>query len=330
MATFKKTALLGLFVSIGVVMFILGVLVISSQRKLFVPSVRASAVFDDIQGLQVGNNIWFSGVKVGTVKEINFQPGNKVEVVFNVDKDARSFIHNDARARIGTDGLIGNRIVVIFGGTDTAGSLADGTVLHSERTLQTADMLNTLAESNRNLLAVTDYVKRIAMKVDSGRGTIGTLLNDRQLALNLQHAVTMLRLASANAVQLTAGINEFAADLNRPGGLANNLANDTVVFAELRQSVWQIQQVTARAEAAVANIQRATEGLDNQASPVGMMLHDQASAGELKETISNLRAASVKLDEDLEALQHSFLLKGYFKHQKPAAPPAASSTAKQQ
>ena len=119
-ATNKRSVIVGIFISIGIIIFLVGVFTLGGQQKTFSPSVTITALFDDVSGLQQGNNVWFSGVKIGTVKKISFFGNSQVKVLMHIDKKAQDFIRKDAKAKIGSDGLIGNKIIVVYGGTQTA------------------------------------------------------------------------------------------------------------------------------------------------------------------------------------------------------------------
>ncbi|MEJ7679968.1 MAG: hypothetical protein WKG06_19340 [Segetibacter sp.] len=99
--------------------------------------------------------------------------------------------------------------------------------------------------------------------------------------------------------------------------MANDLVTDTIVFNRLKATATQMQEVSATANSVVNNLNNATNGLNtslnNRNTPVGMLLHDQDAAANIKVTIRNLQSGGQKLDEDLEALQHNFLLKRIFK-----------------
>src|SRR5258708_37819013 len=98
----RKRMAVGIFLFLGLVILVIGVLTIGGQHKAFVRTISARAIFDDIQGLQTGNNVWLSGMKVGTVKKIAFYGSSQVEIVLNIEHQAQSHIHNDAKVRITT------------------------------------------------------------------------------------------------------------------------------------------------------------------------------------------------------------------------------------
>ena len=106
---------------------------------------------------------------------------------------------------------------------------------------------------------------------------------------------------------------DFSSGLNKKGTLANELATDTVVFNSLKASVLQLQQIADTATVFIGNLKEAS---GNTKTPIGVLLHDEKAGAQLKVSIDNLESSSKKLDEDLEAAQHNFLLRGYFKESK--------------
>ena len=176
-----RAIIIGIFVLIAVAIFVVVVLTLGGQKKTFVKSITLKAAFTDVNGLQKGNNVWFSGVKVGTVKTIDFTPNATVEVVMNVEQQVTKFIRKDAMAKVSTDGLIGNKIIVIYGGTAQQSSVASGDILTVEKALSTDEMINTFQSNNKNLLAITGDMKTITGNLANGQGTLGRLLTDQTL-----------------------------------------------------------------------------------------------------------------------------------------------------
>jgi phospholipid/cholesterol/gamma-HCH transport system substrate-binding protein len=159
-------------------------------------------------------------------------------------------------------------------------------------------------------LAITNDIKTITKKLASGEGTIGKFLNDSSVYASINAATASLKIASAKAQQLVGSLETFSSNLNKKGTLANELTTDTVVFKSVKASVLQLQQMADTATVFIANLKQASA---NPNSSIGVLLHDEESGTRLKETIKNLESSSKKLDEDLEAAQHNFLLRGFFK-----------------
>ncbi|WP_416866201.1 MAG: MlaD family protein [Imperialibacter sp.] len=311
----KRAVIVGLFVFLGLAFLITGILMVGNLHGTFKKKMKIVTFFDDVNGLQNGNNVWFSGVKVGTVSNLHFFGKSQVKVVVNLELKAQEYIRKDAMIKISTDGLIGNKILVIYGGTQRVGEVQEGDTLQVEKTFSSEDMINMLQENNKNVLAITTDFKTISKALADGQGSIGKLLGETALYDNLNATVLALKQAATNAQKLTNTMNQFGANLNKEGTLAHELTTDTVIINSLRLSVAGLKQVTDTAVVFMANLREASS---NPKSPVGVLLHDEAAGAHLKETMKNLESSSFKLDEDLEAAQHSFLLRGFFKKREKA------------
>jgi phospholipid/cholesterol/gamma-HCH transport system substrate-binding protein len=310
-STHRHTILVGLFVLLGLVILISGVLLIGNLDRSFQDKIKLISYVDDVNGLQKGNYIWFSGVRIGTVKSLHILRSSGVEVVMDIESKIKQNIHADAKVKLGSDGLIGNRILIIYGGTPTAGIIEDGDTLMFEKTLDADDLINTLQQNNENLKAITGDFKTISKKMADGEGTVGKLLNDNSLYESINSAATSLKGASAKAEQLIGSLADFSTGLKKEGTLAHELTSDTVVFNSIKTSILKLSRV---ADTAAIFVNHLKEAESNPKTSVGVLLHDESTGAALKATIINLEKSSVKLNADLEAMKHSFLLKGYFKH----------------
>ena len=274
-----------------------------------------STVFTDVNGLQEGNNIWFSGVKIGTVKKMELIGESKVLVIMNINIESHQFIRKDAKVRLSADGLIGNKILVIYGGTQEAGAVEEGDRLANESALSTEEMMITLQKNNLNILALTE-------KLAKGEGTIGSLLTKDDIYKNLAATSAALQSASESTQAFVATLNNYATKLNTEGNLAHDLVTDTTVFKSLQASMKQLEQMAANADATVKDLKEAAA---NPNSPMGVLMRDEKTGAEIKRTISNLEKSSETLNENLEALKYSFLLRKAFKRQEKAKEKEAES-----
>ncbi len=327
----KIGVLTGIFVSAAIAILIAGIFIIGGKDKMFEKSISAKALFDDVNGLAKGNNVWFEGVKIGTVKDVVFATKG-VEVQFTIEKKAMVHIHTDTKAKLGSDGLIGNKIVVLYGGSSSSPGVAAGHVFSVEKAVSTEEMMNTLQENNKNLLQITNNFKIISEGLAAGNGLIGKLLRDETLANTMQTTMLTLKKTSVNAEMLTANLSGITGKLNNKGTLTNDLLTDTTVFASLKVAASQLQKVSLTANKVAENLNSTTNALNGTSGPVGVLLNDSATAANLKSTLINLQAGTYKLDENMEALQHNFLLRGFFKKRAREAAknkvPAAVAAAK--
>lgn len=313
----KRAVIVGIFVSIGIIILLVGIFTLSGQKKTFVSALTLNAEFDDIGGLQKGNNVWFSGVKVGVVKNVSFAPNGKVKVTVSVEEKVRAFIRKNSQIKLGSDGLIGNKIIVITGGTPDSPEVKDGDVLTVKTAVGMDEMMGTLQDNNKNLVSITDNFKVISHRLAEGEGTIGALLKDSTLYLQLKYTLEKFKTSAANTEKMTAGISSYIAQLDNPGTFSHELVTDTTIMANLKDAVAQIKQSTGSVNAITDNLKTATasfnEKLDSKDNAAGVILNDEATAAELKMLIHNLQTGSAKLDENMKALQSNFLFRGYFR-----------------
>lgn len=306
----KREVIVGIFVFVGLLFLIIGILAIGNVHETFKSKIKLVTLFDDVSGLQSGNNVWFSGVKIGTVSSLEFYAQRKVKVIMKVEEKAQQYIRKDAFVKLSTDGLIGNKILIIYGGSSRIPQVDEGDTLGVEKTFTSEDMINTLQQNNKNFLAITNDFKIISNKLSHGEGTVGKLLTDNSVYTHLDGAALSLENASARAQQLINSLAKFSDGLNKKGTLAYQLTTDTVVFSSFRSSIEKLQQMADTASVFINNLKEAGS---NPKTSVGILLHDEESGIRLKEIIKNLESSSAKLDQDLEAAQHNFLLRGYFK-----------------
>jgi phospholipid/cholesterol/gamma-HCH transport system substrate-binding protein len=326
----KRAVIVGIFIFLGLAILVAGVLTLGGQQNTFQKKITVRAIFDDVGGLQTGNNVWFSGVKIGTVKKMTFHGASQVEVIMSINRKDQQYIRKDAKARISSEGFIGNKLVVIYGGNMGAQQVEDGDLLGVEKALSTDEMLTTLQQNNKNLLAITTDFKNISQRLIKGEGSIGKLLTDETLVNNLETTVAGLRQASVNAQRLTSSIADYASKLQSEGSLTNDLVTDTVIFSQLRTAVAQLQQTTKTATEVANNFKEVSTKVNSSNSPVGVLLNDPQAAADLKATLANLNAGTEKLDENMEALQHNFLLRGFFRKKAKAEEKAVKNAAKAQ
>ena len=309
----RRKITVGIFIFIGLLIFVLGVFTLGSQKKAFVKSFSLKVVFDDIQGLKSGDNVWFSGVKIGTIKKIRFYGTSQVEVTMNIEENAHQYIHKDAAASIGSDGLIGNKIVVIEGGNPKTPPIEDGDRIRVNKTLSTDELMKTLQVNNKNLVDITSDFKKISSNLVAGKGTAGALLSDEAMAQNIRAIVTNLQSTSLATNRMASELRTFSQSLNNRQGLAHKLLTDTVIYSRLRSSSNEFQQAARSASSATENLNTATSRLNQTNNAAGLLLNDQQTSDQLRNIMKNLESSTYNLNEDLKALQSNFLFRGYFK-----------------
>jgi len=316
----KHSVVVGIFISIALIILLVGVFTLGGQHDTFIKKIPVKAVFDDVNGLKIGDNVWLSGVKVGVIKNIDITDEGAVLITMNVEKKVQRFIHKDSKVKIGSDGLMGNTIIIIYGGTRKSPPVTNQDLLLSEKPAGTQEMLASLNESSKNLLVITNNLKDISNNILKGKGTLNTLINDSTLPKNIKFTISDLKSTIANfkttsvqSEKMMKNLVDFSAHFNKEGTLPNDLVTDTTVFNNLRSTVSKLRTTMDTISAFSYNIKKASDALNEKENTAGELLHDQQVASHLKSIINNLDSASHKLDEDLQAIQHNFLFRRYFK-----------------
>lgn len=312
----KRAVIVGMFVLVGILILLAGILTVGNLHTTFTKKMKITAVFDDVNGLLPGSNIWYSGVKIGTVKTLQFYGKSQVEVEMNIDQNSQKYIRKDSKVKLGSDGLIGNKILIIYGGTEQAGEIQENDALTVGVILSTDEVMNTLQQNNKNILAITNDFKIISKRFVDGQGTLGKLMKDETIYDNINATTKSLQQASVRAQQLMGSLSEFTGKLDDEGTLMNDLVTDTVMFQTMSASIEKLQQMADSAAVMVNNLKAASQDPN---STIGVLLHDDESGAHLKATIKNLETSSQKLDEDLELLKGSFLLRGAVKRKEKEA-----------
>ncbi len=184
---------LGLFIITGLALFILAIFLIGRQKNLFDPVFRLATRFNNVSGLQVGNTVRFSGINVGTVDNIRIINDTTVQVNMLIKKDVQKFIKADSEAGIGSEGIIGDRILVITNGSPDAKIVRDGQLLASYEPVETDAIMAGLQETVANASFATDQIGEVIYKINNGNGTLGRLINDEKIAKNIDQTIVNLK-----------------------------------------------------------------------------------------------------------------------------------------
>lgn len=319
---------LGGFVLAGLALFLAAVFLIGSENNIFSRKFTLAAMFKNVEGLKEGDNVWLSGVKIGTVSDVEVAAEGKVVVRLALKDRQSEFIRKDAIASIGSDGLVGNKIVVIRPGTSALGVEPDDTISTSSPA-DTQDIINIAKEVGENTRSLTEDLSLIAKRINEGKGIVGEVLHDGALAQDIRLAVESLRVTGTNTAKASSELRQLLYEMKNGNGLLPALIADTSYANTFRIALTRIQEVSTNAAHVSENLQALTEKMNDTDNTLGVLLNDKAVAQRLRSTIENADEASQKLDENMEALQHNFLFRGYFRKQekrraKEAASPASS------
>ena len=184
---------LGIFIAVGLVLFVLAIFIIGKQKNMFDPVFKLTTRFQNVGGLQVGSTVRFSGINIGTVDNIRIVNDSTVKVDLLIKKDVQRFLRADSEAGIGSEGLIGDKILVLSQGSPTAKIVKDGQSIPSSEPVETDAIMASLQVTADNAAVATGEITEILQKVNKGEGTLGKLIQDPTMANNIDKTILNLR-----------------------------------------------------------------------------------------------------------------------------------------
>lgn len=271
---------LGMFISLGIVVFVLAIYFIGERQQLFRNTFHLSGVFKDVAGLQAGNNVRLSGINVGTVENISLVSDTSVRVDVVIDESTRKFIRKDAVATIGSEGLMGNKVLIITPGTGGKKVIENNDVIQTSQPIDIDNILLSLKTTIDNTSNITSDLSKITNNIQSGKGTIGRLLMDQSLAQNFDSSIVNLN-------QGIAGINNILNNAEK--SISYNFDSTLINLREgsifLRQGLFELNDLMSDA--------------------------NKSMAKNIDSTFVNLKEGTKELKNLLEKAQDSWLLWGF-------------------
>jgi len=181
---------LGMFVTIGLVLFVGTLFFIGKQQNLFGNTFTVKSQFKTVSGLKVGNNVRFSGINVGTVKSIEIINDSAVMVQLTIEKEVQKFIKTDAKASIGSDGLMGDKVLTIYPGTSSKKIIQDNSIIASNKAVEIEDLMKGVKTTVDNAAVITYELAEFSSKLNNGKGTLSKLLFDEEMSKKLDASMS--------------------------------------------------------------------------------------------------------------------------------------------
>ncbi len=276
---------LGLFVLAGFLIFAIAIFLIGRQKNLFSPVFRLTTSFSNVSGLQVGNTIRFSGINVGTVEKIKIINDSSVQVGMMIQKSIQEFIKTDCQATIGSEGIIGDRVLVITQSTSNAAGVQNGQHLSSIEPVEMDAIFVSLSVSATNAEVITKQMAEIMVNINQGNGTLGRLIQDSTIAEDISEIISSLKEGSA--------------------GIVENLDN---IMGSLEETA---ASLLTGSETVVEIVAKVNQG----EGTLGRLIQDTIIAENINQTIIQLKNSSILLNENMEALKSNIFFRGFFRRQ---------------
>jgi len=303
---------LGIFVIISTLLLISILYFIGNKQNVFGKTFRVSAVFNNVNGLILGNNVRYSGINVGTVKRIEMINDTTICVDMVVENKYLNHIKKNAIAGISSDGLVGSMVINIAPGKSNSMALVPGDTIKSYSKISTTDMLETLNTTNDNISLLTADLLKITTAINSGKGTLGMLINDAEMANSLKKTSENLETASESASNSLIEFNKIIKDINFDESLAGAILSDSISANQMRLIITNLEKTSIGIDSVMSNINNVIFRINEGDGTISYMLNDTLLVKNIDATMINIKDGSIKLNENLEALKHSFLTRSYF------------------
>jgi phospholipid/cholesterol/gamma-HCH transport system substrate-binding protein len=309
----QKTRL-GLFVIIGTLLFVLGIYLIGQKQNLFKKTFMISAEFQNVNGLQKGNNVRYSGINIGTVKAIEMVNDSIVKVEMNIEEKIVKHIKKNAVATIGSDGLVGNMIINILPRDGMAETIENGDVIKSFSKVGPDDLLSNLSVTIKNTEILTEDLLRITNSINKGQGTLTTVLNDTVMAYDLKQAVKNIKVMSQGASNTLLELNHLVKSIKTDDtSVLGLLLNDTISGNRLKITLSNLETSSVKMEHAMKKVNTIIESINTSDGAFNYIVKDTSLVNSLKSTLKNINEGTDKFNQNMEALKHNFLTRGYFR-----------------
>jgi phospholipid/cholesterol/gamma-HCH transport system substrate-binding protein len=305
---------LGIFVAAGTAVLVMALYLIGSNRSIFSNTIKISSQFYNVNGLMAGNNVRYAGIDIGTVDKIMIENDSSVNVYMVIEKKHAGFIRKNAVASVGTDGLMGNKLININPGSRTAPLIQNGDVIASLRPVENDEMIRTLNTTNENLEAITNDLRNFTSRLNKDKGIL-KLIEDSVSAENIRLTLEAIRKAAMNANDITLQLNRLATGLNNGEGLAGALLKDTIMSFELKAALRNLEQATDSINKISADMSDFSGRLNDKDGLLYAVTSDSLLTGNVKEGIANLKTSTLLLNENLKAMRKNFLFRKYFRKQ---------------
>lgn len=307
---------LGIFVILGIAIFIAAVYFIGNRQNLFGDSSVITSVFKDVSGLQRGNNVRYAGVNVGTVRDIQIINDTSIAVNMRIDGRTMDLIRKNSLATISSDGLVGSMIVNLLPGENKSipsVPVHPGDTIPSISKIATADMLTTLNTTNENAALLTADLLKITNSINKGEGTIGALIKDEEMAVNIKESIEGLRQVTRNVSATVNRINSIINEVNYKESVAGLLLSDTLAAGQIEGIISNLELSAEQINNMTANLQQFSNEIRSSEGTLDYILNDPDAVHQLDATLHNIEEATRKFDENMEALQHNIFFRGYFR-----------------
>lgn len=232
---------LGMFVLLGLTLFVVTIYFIGKNKNMFASTIHLKSQFKNVSGLKVGNNVRFSGINIGTVKNIEFVSDSSVVVDLIIKEEVQKFIKKDASASIGSDGLMGDKVITISPGRLSTEIVKDNAIIKSTKAVEIEDLMKGLQKSVNNAAVITNQLATFTTKMNNNNGALSRLMTDEAFANSLSKTLGNLEKSSNN-------FSTFTNKMNNKNGVLSKLVSDEKLGKTVDSAVINLNETVKAAQ----------------------------------------------------------------------------------
>lgn len=311
----KNNVKLGAFVLAGLIALLLTFYGIGKNKSIFNANFILKVRLSNSNGLLSGNNVLYSGIQAGTVKKIAILNDTTIELTLSVDHKLKPFIHKNAMVSIGTEGLMGNKVVQIIPGKGKGSPVEDGDLLRTIKSKSMDDMLQTLSRTNENIEDISEMLKKMVVEIN--QSAILGVIKDQQIGKSLKSTLDNVNETSAQAKEMSQNLNRMITQVKRGKGAAGLLLTDTSFAANLNKTMLKLNSASDHANNMTIQLEELSKDLNKDLKQshgfLDFLIRDSLLIQKLNRTMDHIEKGTDGFNQDMEALKHNFLLRGYFK-----------------
>jgi phospholipid/cholesterol/gamma-HCH transport system substrate-binding protein len=293
---------LGMFVVVGILLFIVTIYVIGINRNLFGSNFVLNSQFKNVSGLKVGSNVRLSGITIGSVSKIEFITDSLVLVKLLIKDKLQQFIKVDAVASIGSDGLVGDKVLIIEPGSSSRSIVTDNGMIASNSTIEIEDVMKSVKKSAENAEIITHQLARFSLSMNDSNGLLSKLMIDKKFANSIDKTFKNIETSTAEIVK-------FSPKLNDPNGIINRLLVDKNFAINMDNTLSNLQKSSA-------DLALFTSKINNDSNVLSKLIDNQRLGNSVDSTITKIEIGTQGIIEIENAVKSNFLLRGYFNRKK--------------
>ena len=307
---------LGAFVLAGLIFLLLILYMIGKNRTMFGGNYKLRARFENVQGLKSGNNVRYAGIDVGTVEKVSIINDTIMEVKMIIDNKAKFILRKNAIVSIGTDGLVGNKVVNIAASKSDSPLAEENDILPTKKPIDTDEMLRTVNKTNNDIAVIAKNLKLTSNKLNNSEA-LWALLNDKSLPDNLKKSAANIRLVTNNLYNMSKDVNSMVSKIKKGEGSIGKIINDSSFAKSLEDAVINIKDAGNEVSTLSKDINKAVKEIENNINDgngtVHALLKDTGIVIKINHSLDNIEDGTKGFNQNMDALKHSFLFRGYFR-----------------